>query len=336
MPIPELPASPPVFDADGWHVELGVALGIRAAVYVGDESDIVQADIATTEGVGIAPLGLGVVASRGPFFGELRIEEGTVHAGGVEAAGARLGVRDSAGIASFSAGRSDVEFTSDRTTEPEDRLFSIRPMLSTALLPLHATGGFGTLAWPDRVELRTAVVFTSITSDAPWMIARADVYPLGELPLRAGAGTPGIRFDLGGGVAYQNSPSLGETLGWTADATLAAGPVYLSAGWISGVDSAVRSDGYAELAGRLFPEKAISPLAALRGERATGFGEEDERWLVGGRIQADIRRWHVAPWIEFHHSEETGTGDVPDDVVVLQASAERDNDVLFVGALARW
>ena len=138
-------ALPPGLHADvaGVHLDAAFALGAQALVYVGDASDVTRYDPVATETVRVVPAAVSVTVTR-PLGGvdawaALRMEEGTVHAGGLEAAEARVGVTRGGWLGAW-VGRADLPLSFDREYEAEDLTFSVRPLLSRAVLPLHATG----------------------------------------------------------------------------------------------------------------------------------------------------------------------------------------------------
>lgn len=324
-------------DLAGWHAEFGAALGARGVVFVGDSADVVAFDPFATEGVGVFPAAVEARVERAWAFGELRLEEGTVHAGGIEAAAAFVGARVPGGWGELRAGRDDVRFTADRAIEPEDLLLSVRPALSRAWLPLHATGGSVTLAVPGRASLQAALAFSSFTSDAPYLLVRADLFPLGPLLERPSARVDGFRFDVGGSFAILDSEALGEQRGWTVDATLRYDVASLSVSWTDIRSTGTFTGGSAELGLTLLPRRAVRPLLAARLEYVTGLdSHEDARWIGGARLGATLLAGKLTVYAEGYLPREEGSASGgSDDVVVLDDSVERANDTLLVGAQLR-
>ncbi len=308
----------------GWSLEIEAAVGARAAVYVGDEADTLALDPVATEGVTVFPAALGVHATRLPWFLGLRVEEGTVHAGGLELGEARVGAR-AGDWAEIWMGRDDVVFMLDREEEPEVLSIGVRPALSRAWLPLHSTGLGAGVRLADRAKLDVSAQYASATADAPYLLARGGVVPLrtGELSLA-----------LGGAIAYLPSPSLGTQLGYTFDLDARHGEQRLVAGFTS-----VSRDELPAMQGvllgvdtRLFPRRALSPALAFRGERLTGLDpEEDARWLASSRLGLRFLDRHAEAYVEYLHATEEGEVSAAADVVILDNRVERDNDVLQLG-----
>lgn len=120
-------------------VNLIGALGVQAVPYVEQDADLLALDPVQNEGIRVIPAVLSATL-RAPYGVEarLRVEEGQVHAGGLELAEAKLGMQHP--IAGFWLGRGDLPVSRDRELESEALLYSTRPPLSRTLLPLHANG----------------------------------------------------------------------------------------------------------------------------------------------------------------------------------------------------
>jgi hypothetical protein len=324
-------------DVAGWHLEVGAALGARAAVYVGDDAALTRWDPVLSEGVGVFPAALEVGLSRRWVFGELRVEEGVAHAGGLEAATALVGARVPEGWGEVRAGRGDVVFMADRAIEAEELLFSVRPVLSRVWLPQHATGVWVSGGWPGRVSAGVGAAWAAPTSDAPYLVGRLDVHPWGEIPEHAGAGGSTARARLGGAVARLDSEVLGRQLGWTVDGELCWRGVGLRGGWVW-VDvgaSVPMTEAWGEAEVHLLPNAPVAPMVGGRVERVTGLEvDEDVRWLAAGRLGASGWEHRAQVWVEAHFSREVGER-TAEGAVVLDGRVERPNDAILVGAAIR-
>ncbi|MBM4368069.1 MAG: hypothetical protein FJ102_17795 [Deltaproteobacteria bacterium] len=318
----------PALEAGGWKLEIEAAAGARAAIYVGDEADTLALDPVATEGVTVFPAALGAQATRGPWFAELRVEEGTVHAGGLELGEARVGA-DLGDLIDLWVGRDDVLFTIDRAEEPEQLSIGVRPALSRAWLPAHATGLGASLGAAGRASLDLAAQYASSTADAPHLLARGRVVPLAR-----GAAS----LAVGGGVAYLPSPSLGTQLGYTLDVDARHGEQRLCVGY-----TAIEREGLSSLGGvvigldaRFLPARALSPGVALRGERVTGLDPaEDARWLASTRLGLRFLDRKGEAYVEALHATEEGEVATGAGVVVLDDRVERANDVIQLGLAFR-
>lgn len=320
------------------------ALGARAWVLVGDEADTTRYDPVATEGVGVSPLALeGLAQTEGGVYALLRLEEGVIHAGAVEAAEARLGWAAPGGQGELWLGRGDLPVTRDRGREPEDQALGLAPILSRTLLPWHATGAAGALAWPERATLQAGLAWTTASADAPWTWGRLDLHPLGPVPddERVNSVTP--TFVLGGGLARLDSPSLGQSLLWTADGELRLGPLLLGGGWTGteqgeGEERSSRRAVHAQAGGGLLTVRNITLHAMLRGERATGIeAGEDARWLGAGRLSLSAHEAALEGYAELLLCRERGDGvEAGEDVVALGRGVERQNDALSLGLRARF
>ncbi len=321
------------------------ALGARAWVWVGEDAETTRYDPVATEGVAVVPLALeGEARTARGLFALVRIEEGVIHAGAVEAAEARLGVEAPGGWGELWLGRGDLPVTRDRTREPEDLALGLSPVLSRATLPWHAAGAAGGLSWPERASLRAGLAYTAPSSDAPWLWSRLDLHPLGAPPADERLRVAAFTADLGAGLATLDSPSLGRTRMLSGDLELRWGPALLAGGYtrVDGEDA-----GGAQTARAAWDLQAgagvldLGPTTlrvALRAERATGLEEgEDARWLGLGRLSLTDPDAAVEAFVEALLSREQGDGvSEGEDVVVLGRGVERANDAISVGLRMRW
>lgn len=319
------------------------ALGARAWVWVGEAADTTRYDPVNTEGVGIAPLALeGEARTEAGLFALVRLEEGVVHAGAVEAAEARVGWAAPAGWGELWLGRGDLPVTRDRLREPEDRALGLSPVLSRATLPWHATGAAGSLCWPEKITLQGGLSYSAPSSDAPWAWGRLDLHPLGAPPDDERRSADGLVFGLGAGLAALRSPSLGDSRLLSADAELRWGTWLLSGGNTStlardtGGEETRRAAWNAQIGGGL-DLRQTTLRATLRAERATGLeAGEDARWLGAGRLSLLRQDAAIEGFVEWLLSAEQGDGvEDGEDVVVLGRGVERANDALAIGLRLR-
>lgn len=324
-----------------WEVD--AALGARWMVLVGDDADLTRYDPVANEGVAVSPLALeGELIHTSGLFSALRLEEGVVHAGAVEAAEAKVGWRAPQGWGELWGGRGDLPVTRDRRIEVEDNRFSVAPLLSRAALPSHAAGVGGGIAWPERAELNGGLAWTSTGADAPVTWGRLDLHPLGAVPEAELADRDRPAFNLGIGASRLDSQALGRSALLTADGELRLGSWQVAGGWTrwtsdDGVTRA-RDGATAQVGGRALRLGAWGVYLAARVERVTGLEEgEDARWLgaARGSLAERDQRWEA--YVEWLPSRELGTGVIDgEDVVVLGRGVERANDALSVGARARF
>lgn len=307
-------------DLSGFHLRIDGAVGAQAQLWVGDGADSTLADPYTNETVRILPAALGVGIERGPAWAGLRIEEGTVHAGGLEAGEARVGL--AGGPFRAWIGRSDLPWSLDRDVEIEDQAPSLRPVLSRTVLPLHATGA-GLELSPAFATVEAGASWTALSSDAPWLWARARLHPLPRAV---------IRPQLGGALLRSDSPSLGEQWAWAADLRVESDPAWVSGGYAWARTGSERAEAWVELGGQV-PLGPVEPQLVLRGERATGLAEgEDLRWIGLGRVGLGLPAWRLSTYVELLHSVEEGT---PAGVLSLDGGADRANDAVSLGLLLR-
>jgi hypothetical protein len=328
----------PVTTLAGFDVAVDGALGAEILPYVGDDADVTRFDPFATEAVRVVPAAVGVhLAGPGGVFGALRVEEGVVHAGGLEAAEARVGWAQPKGWIAASLGRGDVPLTRDRDLEVEDLVFSVRPVLSRAFLPLHATGANATFAWPDRAHAELGASWPALTSDAPYLWARLAIHPLGSLADAQDAPADGPRVQLAGGIARLDSPSIGQQLLLAGDLSVVWGPVFADAGWIRAADTTTRDEWLGEAGVGIGRRTGPQVHVAARMEHVTGLEPgEDARWIAAGRVALRLREGHVSVYAEALHSIEVGAAASADeDVVVLDDSIERANDSVALGVLLR-
>lgn len=323
---------------DAFTLTAEAALGAELAAWVGDEADVVAWDPWATEGVRMAASALGVeVEHRVGAFAELRVEEGVVHAGGLEAAEAAVGWKGGE-WGELWVGRGDLGVTLDRSVEAEDLGLSTRPVVSRAALPLHANGAGGELGWDDRVELAGGAAWSSSTVDAPWLWGRIEVSPLGERPDRLDAPAEGFRVAAGAGAAWLRSVALGEQRLLTGDVSLRFRAAALDAAAIHlhTPDDADRLELWAQVGTRLARAGKGDVHLLVRQERVTGLAEgEDARWLTTGRLAWRSADLGAVPYLHATVSRETGSGVAAgEDAVGL--GAERANDVYGAGMLLRF
>lgn len=323
-----------------WDFEVHATLGAQWVAWVGDDSDLARYDAFPTEQVRGAQSALDA-HFFGPAgaYGTIRVEEGIFHAGGLEAGEAWLGLRQESGWIAAWVGRNDLVVTRDRSRESEDLVFSVRPLVSRTILPLHVDGAALDLAWPDRVSARAGVAYGTRNADAPTWYGRLAVHPLGPLPHRQDERVDGFVFQVAGAALRTDSEGLGRSTVLSSDVELRLGPAELAAEWVRhDLDEQRREELLAEAGSALFPLFDGDVHAQARVSRATGLADgEDARWLPAARVtwrSADAR---VNVYAEALLSREQGSAaDADEAVVVLDDSIERANDSVAVGALLRW
>lgn len=310
-----------------------IALGAQVLPYVGDQADLGAGDVVLSEGVRISASALTLEVRHPSGFGAgLRVEEGVVHAGGLESAEATVGWASPRGVGELAAGRDDLVVTLDRQYEPEDRGFAWAPALSRIVLPVHANGVFGAAAWPDRGVLRGGAAWTTTTADAPWWFGRLAVHPLGALPDREDGAADGWRLQLGGGAAYLPSASLGDRWLVTADAVIRYRAWAVSGAWVVDHADRDRSEWWVAGFGRLWAWPRGELRLGVRSELVTDLVVgESSRWVGASRLTTSLDCGHVDLWTEGWLSRETPT---PADGVVA-TPRDRLNDLVSVGVTWR-
>lgn len=325
-------------EVDALTLTAEAALGAELAAWVGEEADVLAWDPWATEGVRMAASALGLeVEHEVGAFAELRVEEGVVHAGGLEAAEATVGWKGGE-WGEWWVGRGDLGVTLDRAVEAEDLGLSTRPVVSRAALPLHASGVGGELGWEERVEVAGGAAWSSSTADAPWLWARLEVAPLGERPERLDAPVEGLRGSAGAGAAWLRSAALGEQRLLTGDLSLRfrAAALDVAALHLHTPDAPDRLELWAQAGTRLARAGEGDLHLLVRQERVTGLAEgERARWLTTGRLAWRSADLGVVPYLHATVSRETGSGVAAgEDAVGL--GAERANDVYGAGMLLRF
>ena len=325
------PSSSPVPIAGGtWQMDVSGALGAQALVWVGEDADLRQGDLARTETVRLAQ-GFFEAGFRGPAgaFANFRVEEGVLGPAGLEAAEAWVGLSALKGRAGAWVGRNDLPVTRDRKRENDQLALSWRPHLSRTLWPVHPTGAGAGLGIPGRASLQGGASYAQLNADAPLLWARADLSPLGPVPARQGERVQGAAFALGGGLLRQSSPSRGETRFWTADAEVRVGPAEVSGAWLRHAErpgtpgERVRSEWIASVGSTLLSTPNSALFLHLRGERVVGLDPDGAaRWLPGGRLGWRGAGDAVEVYGEGHLSFEEATA--------------RENGLAAAGMRVRW
>ena len=329
----------PTFRISRAEGQVHAALGARWTAAVQDDADLSSLDAVATPQVTLAQSALEVGLSS-PVDPDghvrvralLRVEEGIVHAGGLEAGEAWVGLDALGQVLAMQLGRDDLPVTRDRRTELEEQPHALRPALSRTALPVHADGAALTLSWPRLASAQGGLSWQSRTADAPMQWTRVDLSPL--------ARTEGpFSVELGGAALRHPSPSLGTSTLWVADGQLGLGPVRLAGGWQRfDRPTGLLQETLAEV-GLDLRLVGLHHLAVdLRGERVVGLVDgEDARWLGTGRLA-----WRhaadpdVQGYVEALLSREQGSVAASDDVLVFDDRIERRNDALALGLLTRW
>lgn len=341
-----LPLAAASGDEEAPHRDLGpfeihahASLGAQWLPWVGAEAAVARLDPVNAPGVRVVQSAL-ELELEGPVgsWATFRVEEGVVHAGGLEAAEAALGFRTANGVASAWIGRDDLPVSLDRVYEPEALVHSTRLLVSRASLPLHVGGATTQLAWPERARLRGGVAYGSAAADAPYLWARAELHPLGAPPHRQDDAVEGFALQLAGGALRHASPSLG--MGWlqSADAELRYGPWLLSGGWLRFAQAQDWREAWVELGGPIAPLPEGDLHLLLRGERVTGLElGEDARYLGAARLTWRAAEAHVRLYAETLLSRELGDGVVDgEDLPSLARGVERPNGTTAVGLQFTW
>jgi hypothetical protein len=314
-------------------LDLEGALGVQAVPYVEADADLLALDPVNNEGIRVIPAALSATL-RVPHGVEarLRVEEGQVHAGGLELAEARLGIQHP--IAGFWLGRGDLPVSRDRELESEGLLYSTRPLLSRVVLPLHANGVGGHLSWPGRLTAEAGAAWPALSSDAPWWWGRLRLHPLGELPEWEDKRSDTPVFQVAAGIAGMDSPTLGSSLLLDVDGSARLGPVGLDLGWLrrSGAET-VQEILVSASAVVLEKEKFCLGLG-LRGERSWG-SETEQRWIGSSRLYGSWKPAFLTLYVEAYLPLEDGEAPLQPGVVLLDRSLERANNWGAVGLLFR-
>ena len=326
--------------AADWEVHIKGALGAQGLVYVGDESDVVRYDPALRPTIRLvqSALELEVEAPFG-LFAEIRLEDGLIHGGELEATEALIGWMSDPGYFGAWLGRGEVPWSRDRDMESEDHALSIRPTLSRVLVPIHANGfGLGG-AWPDRLGLHVGASFRGTTADAPHLWARLRIHPVGALP--AGAATPsqGPRFQLAAGVVHRPSESLGTLTLLAVDGTFRWGPLAVDVGWQRQFAPVERDQWTWEVGSTIVPIPGGTDIHLhARLERVTALVEpEDARWTVAARLGWRALDRRLVVYVEMYLPLEQGDAvSSGEDVVDLGRGIERRNEVIAMGVQGRF
>lgn len=327
---------------EGW---LGASLGIQWLARVGEEAEQTKLDPVLREGVRAVQGSLDL-ALRGPSWtlAHLRVEEGLVHAGGLEAAEAELGLREPEGGAWFIVGRGDLFVTWDRLREAEGLLFADRPGISRTLLPLHVNSVRAGAASERVGAVQAGLSWAAATSDAPYRWVRADVHPLGEPGLYQDSHVEGPRVRLGGTFLDLDSPTLGGRRLLGADGEVQLGHHTLGGGWQRWEESPLLGAATVRSGAQAFVGLQVLELGPhalrldLQGERAAALVDGEEARLVGqARVAWQPLEAAFTGYVGARIQREQGSAVSPgEDVVDLGRGVERANDVVHLGFLARW
>lgn len=314
------------------------ALAAELVPWVGSEAELTRYDPVASPNVRIpyAALGLEAVAPGGVEVA-VRVEEGVIHAGGLESAEAHLGWFHPHGWLGISLGRDDLPVSYDRAREPEDLTSTLRPVVARAFLPAHANGATAQLAWPNRMGLWGGVAWANGPADAPWAWARLEVHPWGRLP-EAQDAPDSVGGALGAGVALLDSEGLGRQEVLAGDLSLRVRSFGLDLAAVRHrSEDAAHLELWAEAGGRVAPLPVGDLHLSVRGTRLSGLVDgEDTRWVAAPRLAWRSDAYRVEAWVQGQLSREVGTGVAPgEDVVGLPGGAERANDLVAAGLSAR-
>ncbi len=314
-------------------LDLEGAIGVQAVPYVEQDADLLALDPVNNEGIRVIPAALSATL-RAPYGVEarLRVEEGQVHAGGLELAEAKLGIQHP--IAGFWLGRGDLPVSRDRELESEGLLYSTRPLLSRALLPLHANGVGGYLSWPEQLTLEVGGAWPALSSDAPWWWGRLRLHPLGELPEREDLRPERPAFQVAAGIAGMDSPSLGRSLLVVVDGSARLGPVGLDLGWLRLSGKQTVQEIVLSVSAVLLDKEPFSLGVGLREERSWG-QEAEQRWISSSRLYGTWKPAFLTLYVEAYLPIEDGEAPAKPGVVLLDRSLERANNWGAVGLLFR-
>jgi hypothetical protein len=337
-------------------VQASAAAGAAVVGWAGDGSDLVRLDPIQLEGMRIAPAAaaLDVHAPHG-VRATARLEASTLGTPSptLLLAELRTGWDAPDGYGGVGLGRLHVPLSSDRRYEVEGMALAFRPLLSqTGALPVHAPGFDGRIAWPERVSLAVGSVWTTPSSDRPYLWARLDLTPLGALPDHEDGDAEALKLGAGGAIAVQRSPLRGDDTWIAGDVTVAWRSIGVDVGWISrNHDGAVSDDQWVGAHSRVAPLPAETDLFfAGRLEWIDGIVvNETARTQATGRLS-----WRAHPpdsgfagsgatdawgavYVEGTFSRELGPGlPAPETGDALVLDAERANDWLQVGVWTRW
>ncbi|MDP6932474.1 MAG: hypothetical protein QGG40_06130 [Myxococcota bacterium] len=323
--------------ADEVGIDTTVTLGAQWVGWVGEDAELARLDWIQLPGVRLAQSALEVEVT-GPqgTFAELRVEEGVFHSGALEAGEAVVGWSPADALGIW-VGRADVPVTLDRIREPEDDALTIRPVISRAVLPLHA-GGLGVdLAWVERAQLHGGLSYGTSSVDAPYLWVRGDLHPLGPVPGRRDLSVEKAGFSTGGSVLHRQSESLGSLLLLSGDVEFRTGPFLAAAGWVRADQDDARMEGWSGELGAGFAEGTQGRVHThVRYEAASGLeADEDWRHIGTARVAWQSTDLRFTAYLEGSASREDGS--VSDsDVVDLGRGIERANDTLGLGGLLRW
>ncbi len=316
-----------------FSLDLEGAIGVQAVPYVEKDADLLALDPVNNEGIRVLPAALS--ATFGAPYGveaRLRVEEGQVHAGGLELAEAKLGIQHP--IAGFWLGRGDLPVSRDREIESEGLLYSTRPLLSRALLPLHANGFGGHLSWPERLTVEAGGAWPALSSDAPWWWGRLRLHPLGELPEREDAWVEKPVFQVAGGAAGMDSPSLGRSLLLDVDGSLRYRWIGLDLGWLRQSGAKTVHEIFVSTSAICINTDLLALGLGLRGERSWG-SEAEQRWIGSSRLYGTLKPAFLTLYLEAYLPIEDGEAPPQPGVVLLDRSLERANNWGTVGLLFR-
>ncbi len=320
------------------RVDLSAALGATVWPYVGPDADVVRLDALSRPGVRVSPAVAGVhVARDDGFFGEARAEEGTVHEGGLELGEARVGYQHPDGWVGAWVGRSELPLAYDREVEPEGLGYATRPVLSNAVLPVHANGAGTSMAWPDHGSVDVGASWPALTSDAPVLWTRLHVTPWGALPDDADAASDAARAMIAVGAATQRSTSLGTLALASADLAVRWRSLGFDASGLVARRGATRTSLLVGFQVPLLPGHAPDLLLRTRIERVGALlPDEDSRYVADVRLAARTRDRRVTTYLECVLSREQGAAVAEgEDVVDLGRGIERANDACGAGLLLR-
>lgn len=327
---------------EGW---LGASLGVQWLAWVGDEAEQTKLDPVLREGIRAVQGSLDL-ALRGPSWtlAHLRVEEGLVHAGGLEAAEAELGLREPEGRGWFIVGRGDLFVSWDRLREAEGLLFVDRPGISRVYLPLHVDSVRAGGALERLGAVQAGLSWAAGSADAPYRWVRADLHPLGEPGPYQDSHVEGLRVRAGGAFLDLDSPTLGGRRLLSADGEVQLAHHTLGGGWQRWEESpltgaaAVRSGVQVFLGLQVLELGEHAVRLDLQGERAQALVDGEEARLVGqARVAWQPLEAAFTGYVGTRLQREEGSAVAPgEDLVDLGRGVERANDLVHLGFLARW